>query len=249
VALSIVQSKTMFAAGGTNTLAATFDAGATDGNALLYCAALDKNAGTYTLNHPVSAAPFDQAVYLVSANVSLLIAWIEAEGGETAISGTWTGTNSGGSNGYLAEVADSSSSNAWEEKATPGTSTDSGATVTTKASGTTGTIAAAGGLAIAAFCVDSVNVSPSPSYTGGYTGIRSMADGGNEAGLWVAILEVGAGGTTSTTIDRDPLVGGLVTADQMAGGVIVLGRAVGGASVSPAPLPRIPRRVRAALVR
>ncbi|MES2209436.1 MAG: hypothetical protein V4515_04535 [Chloroflexota bacterium] len=246
--VSLLQSKTMSAGSGTNTLAATFDTAATAGNALLYCAALDKNAGVYTL------AGFTQAVFLTSANVSLLIAWAPAAGGETVISGTWTGTNSGGSNGYLAEVQDPDSAGAWEEKATAGTSADGGGNVTTKTSGTSGTIAAlatGGAMAFAAFGVDSVMTSPAPSYTNSYTGVRSMSSGVAEAGLWVAQLAIAAaGGTTSTTIDRDPTVTGTVTADQMAGGLIVLGRATAGAGTpAPAPEYRPVRRVRAALVR
>lgn len=241
---SILQSKTMFAGGGTNTLSATFDTAATANNALLFCAALDKNAGVFTLTG------FAQAVALFSANVSLLIAWVAATGGETTISGTWTGTNSGGSNGYLAEVQDPDSANAWEMKATAGTSADGGGNVTTKSTGTSGTITAPGGLGIAAWAVDSVMTSPAPSFTNGYTSVRTMATGVAEAGLWVAVAALSAGGTTESTIDRDPAVTGTVTADQMAGGVIVLGRAAGGApTIGPAPRPRIHPRVRAALLR
>jgi hypothetical protein len=245
--VSVLQSATGFAAAG-EVHDATLGAGATAGNALLFCIGGDKDLGTITLTG------FTQSVYLHTANVSLLLAWAPAAGGETLISASVTGANSGGSNVYLAELQDPDTAGAWEEKCTPGTSPDGGATVTTKTSGTTGTIGAlatGGAMAFAGFSVDSVMTSPAPSYTGGYTGIRSMSTGVAEAGLWVANLAIAAaGGTTSTTIDRDPTVTGTVTADQMAGGVIVLGRAAGGApAVGPPSLPRIPRRLRAALVR
>jgi hypothetical protein len=249
VTVSVLQAFADFAAAATP-LEATLPAPATAGNALLFCIGGDKDLGTVS----VDSGSFDMAVYVHTADVSLVMAWREAVGGEQTITATNTSGNGAGSNLYIAELQDPDSANAWEEKATPGTNatTAGGAGVITLSSGTTGTIAPDGGMAFAGFSVDSTNASPAtPSYTNGYTSIRAMGNGGNEAGLWVGSLLVAAGGTTSTVINRDPGATGLVTADQMHGGVIVLGRAVGGgpATPGPAPRPRIHPRTRAALLR
>lgn len=240
MAPSILQSATGFAAALAASLDATLAAPATAGNLLLFMVGGDKNLGTVTLTG------YTQAVYLASTDCTLLMAIKTAVGGETLVSATYTSGNGAGSNISIVEIQDNASAGAWEQKATAGTSANAGATVTTKTSGTTGTIAALGGLAIAAFTVDSVNTSPTPSYTNSYAGFRSMSNGGSEAGLWAAQLAVSSGGTTTTTIDRDPTVTGTVTADQMAGGVIVVGRQL---TAAPAPGVRIPQALHAALVR
>lgn len=241
------QSATGFAAALAPSLDATLPGTATADNAILFAVGGDKDLGTITL------PGFTQSVYLHTANTSLLLAWKVAVGTETLISATYTSGNGAGSNTYVAEIEDPDSAQPWEEKCTAGTSVDGGGNVTSKVSGTTGTIAALNStaLAIAGFSVDSVNTSPAPSYTNAYTGVRSMGSGGTEGGLWVAILSIlAAGGTTSTTIDRDPTLLGTVTADQMNGGVFVLGRQVAPAgSPAAAPPARPGRRVRASLVR
>jgi hypothetical protein len=246
VTVSVLQSFPASAIGG-GALSASLPAPATAGNALLYCIGGDKDLGTVV----VDGGSFTVPVYVHTADTSLLLAWRTAAGGEQTIIATNSSGNGAGSNMYIAELEDTASAGAWEEKATPGstTTTGGGAGVTTLSSGTTGTIAAAGGMAFAGFSVDSVGTSPAPSYTNGFSGIRSMGNGGSEGGLWIASLLVSAGAGVTTTINRDPLVSGTVTADQMHGGIFVLGRAVVAASAADAPGPRIPRRTRAALVR
>lgn len=215
MAPTLVQSASNFNAINDTTPSATLSSAATAGNLLVWITSGDKDMGTFT-----QPTGFTVAVYLHTANVSLAMCWRSAAGGETAIGGSQTGTNPSGSETWVAEYSESGSG-AWESKATVGSTADSGSTVSALSSGTTGTISSAG-LAIAAWAVDSTNTEGTSSYSNSYVERKNplaLGDTG-EAGLWVAELAVAGGGTTSCTLTR----GGGVTADQMCGGVMVLGR-------------------------
>lgn len=234
---SIVQHATGFAAAASTTFTVTLSA-VTAGNLIVWCAGGDKDIGTLTLTGftlPVNLRSTD-------ASVSLVGAYKTAAGGETAISGTITGANASGSNLWACELSEAGAG-AWEQKATAGTNNSTGTTVSNVASGTTGTIGGGGGLAFAVFSVDSVTATVgTASYSNSFTSQQDAVNGGSEAGLWVATKTVSAGGTETCTLTRG--VGN--TADQMSGGIFVVGRAV---AASGSGLPRVPRVLRTALVR
>lgn len=209
------QSASNFNAAGDTTPSATLPSAATAGNLLVWITSGDKDLGTFT-----QPTGFTVAVYLHTANLSLAMCWRSAAGGETVVAGSATGANTSGSETYVGEYSEAGSG-AWESKATVGTTADSGSTVSSLSTGTTGTISSAG-LAIAAWAVDSTNTEGTSSYSNSYVERKNplaLGDTG-EAGLWVAELAVAGGGTTSCTLTRT----GGVTADQMCGGVMVLGR-------------------------
>jgi hypothetical protein len=235
---SIVQDNTGFAGGGVTTFTVTLSA-VTAGNLIVWCAGGDKNIGTLTLTGftlPVNLRSTDNSV-------SLVIGYKVAVGGETAISGTISGANTGGSNLWACDLSEAGAG-AWEEKATAATNNSTGTNVPDVSSGTTGTICGGGGLAIAAFSVDSVSTNVgTAAYTNSFVAEQNAVNGNAEAGLWVATKAVSAGGTAETTLSR---TGGTITNDQMNGGMIVVGRAVGG---STGRTVGFPRQLRTALVR
>lgn len=215
MAPSLVQSKAGFIGSGTLTGGATLDAPATAGNLLVLCIAGDKNSTSFTW----SGATIPVALF--SSSVSLMIGFKEAAGGETAVQAT-LGVNAGGCNTYAAELSESGAG-AWEQKATAGLNgSDGTTTVTGLSSGTTGTLTGEG-WAFAAFSSDSVGTAGTAAYTNSFVARQGQGDSaGTAAGLWVASAVI-TSGTAETTLSRS----GTPTADQMSGGIIVVGRAVG----------------------
>src|SRR5689334_21920853 len=139
MAVTQVQTASGFATGGSQTFAASFSTPATAGNLIIYCVGGDKNIGTLTLSGYTKTVDTRST----DNSVSLVIAWKEAAGGETTISGTISGANTAGSEVRVFEWQDSSSSAPWEVKGSA-TNTSTGSTVTTISSGTTGTLTGAG---------------------------------------------------------------------------------------------------------
>lgn len=214
MAVTEVQHASGFATGGSTTFSATFSTAVTAGNLIVYMIGGDKDIGTLTLTG------YTLTANLRSTSVSLVIGWKTASGGETTISGTITGANSGGSAVEVVELAESGGG-AWEVKGSA-TNNSNESTVTSTSSGTTGTITGAG-RAIAAFASDSVATEGTVSYSNSFTAFASTASsGGGNAGYWAAYKDV-TSGTVETTITR---TGG--SADQMSGAVVVFGRSTSG---------------------
>lgn len=214
MAVTQVQTASGFAAAASTTFAATFSTPVTAGNLIIYVVGGDKNIGTLTLSGYTKTVDTRST----DNSVSLVIAWTTAAGGETTISGTISGANTGGSEIRVYEWSESGAG-AWEVKGSA-VNTSTGTTVTTLSSGTTGSVISAG-QAIAAFAADSVATEGTVSYSNSFTASASTpTSGAGNAGLWAAQKAI-ASGTAETTITR---TGG--TADQHNGGIIVFGRAV-----------------------
>jgi hypothetical protein len=198
------------------TFAVTLPGAATAGNLLVVGIGGDKDIGTLTLTG------YTETVALRTSSVSLSLAWKTAAGGETTISGTISGANSGSSDMWAGEYEEAGSG-AWELKASA-SSNDDGSNTLTKTTGTTGA-ATGDGLAIAAWSVDSQGSGFTQSYSNSFTE-RAAAAGGSTAGagLWIAEKTIAASATTECTITRATGA----SADQMSGAVLVFGRAASG---------------------
>jgi hypothetical protein len=193
---------------------ATLPAAATAGNLIVIGVGGDKNIGTLTLG----GGGWTESVAVRSASVSTSLAWKTAAGGEQTVSVALSSGNPSGTQLWIAEY-EQDGTGAWELKASATKNSDESNSLSWS-SGTTGA-ATGNGLGIAAFSVDSVNTAGTPSYTNGYTTRRNEVNGGGQAGLWVAEKQIDSGTTTETTLTRTG-----AAADQMSGGVIVLGRAL-----------------------
>lgn len=219
MAVVIRQSVTGFAAAGVTTVTADFtaDLGAClAGSAIVFVVGGDKNSGTFTAPADTPTAP----VNLRATDVSLIMAWGTADGGETVVSGT-IATNAGGSQVWMLElIDDAGATGAWSVAASATNNTD-GSAVTAWSTGTTGAASAAG-LAIAAVAADSVNTAGTPTWSNSYVSGRVTNSGGGQAGLWGSTKAIAASATTETTLTR---TGG--TADQHSGAVLVFTRATG----------------------
>lgn len=233
---SILQHNTGFAAAASTTFQVTLPGTCTAGNLIVWCAGGDKDIGTLTLTG------YTLPVNLRQAAVSLVIAYKVAAGGEQILTGTITGANTGGSNLWACELSESGSG-AWEEKATAATNNSNGVTTSNVSTTNTGTIGGGGGLALAAFSVDSVTPTVGvASYSDSFISQQDAVNGNAEAGLWIATKSVSAGGVATCTLSRG--LGN--TPDEMSAGMIVVGRSTG---TTGSPTPRIPRALRTALVR
>jgi hypothetical protein len=211
------QEATRFLAAGVLTNTITLPVPATPGNVLVLCGGGDKNSGALTVTDDgAGLGGWHVPVAARSTSVSLSIAWKPAEGGEQIVTFA-VGANAAGGQWWLGEY-EQIGAGVWHLRALAVHASDE-STVTAWSSGTT-SAAAGDGRAIAAFAVDSVLTAGTPTYTGGYVSEQAPGNGGSEAGLWVASAPVSSGATTETTLTR-----GGATADQMAGGVVVLGRA------------------------
>lgn len=187
---------------------------ATADNAIVFCLAGDKDIGTLSLTGSGWSTP----VNLRTADVSLVIAWKIAAGGETGVAGSFTSGNTSGCNSFALEWH-SSLTGYWVDKGHASNNSD-GTNVTSWATGTTSTLAGSG-VAIAAWAVDSIQSNSVDSVSNSFVERFFQGAGLSEAGLWVASKNVIGGTTTSSTLTR----AAPVTADQTSGGVLVLGTA------------------------
>lgn len=222
MALAVRQVVTGFAGAGVTTVSADFTDGASGGigvalasSAIVFVVAGDKNSGTFTPPSSAATVPVD----LRTADVSLMMAWGTAAGGESVVSGT-IGANIAGAQVWLIELTDSAMLGAWSVVASATHNSD-GTTVTVWSTGTTGA-ASADGLAIAAVGADSVNTAGTPSWSNSFTDRRTTSSGGGQAGLWGSTKAISSGATAETTLTR---TGG--TADQHSGAILVFSRAAG----------------------
>ncbi len=220
MAATLRQHATGFAAAANTTLAATFDDPCLDDSLIVWIIGGDKNVGTITAPADTPNLPIN----LRSADVSLALAWGQADGGEETISGT-VSTNSAGSQVWILEITDPDGLNAWARRLTITVLTaDGGSNVTQLLIGPTGDSTTEPGIGIAAVAFDSVNTAGSPaagSWDNGYQSRRLTNSGGGQAGLWGAIKEgVGAGVFDWTWFQR----GSGATADQAHGFLVVFGR-------------------------
>lgn len=174
----------------------------------------DKDIGTLTVGGGLFALPIN----LRSTSVSLALGLKVADGTETAVAVTITGANPGGSQMWCGEFFEDNNPNVWTTRGIATHNTDE-TPQTVWSSGTTGATTG-DGLAIALWSVDSVMTVGAFTYTNGFTGIAAPGSGAAESGLWMATLTAPRGATYESTLDR---VGS--TADQMDGGIIVIGRA------------------------
>lgn len=207
-------NSTGFLAGGSTSGSVTLNAAPTAGNLLLFTMAGDKDIGTLTVGGGAFALPIN----LRSTSVSLALGLKVSDGTESAVAVTITGANPGGCQMFCGEFFEDGNPNVWTTRGIATHNTDE-TPQTVWSSGTTGATTGEG-LAIALWSVDSVMTVGAFTYTNGFTGMAAPGSGGAEAGLWVATLNAPRGATYESTLDR---VGS--TADQMDGGIIVIGRA------------------------
>lgn len=211
---TLANASTGFLAGGSTSGGVTLGFTPTLGNLLVFGIAGDKNIGTLTVGGGAFSLPID----LRSTSVSLALGLKVSDGTETSVAVTITGANPGGSQMYVGEFEDPFNPNIWTVRGSATNNTDE-TPQTVWSSGTTG-VTTGDGLAIAIWDVDSVGTVGAFTYGNSFTGLQSPSSGGAEAGLWLARLNAPRGATYESTLDR---VGS--TADQMSGGIIVVGRA------------------------
>jgi nitrate reductase NapE component len=207
-------NSTGFLAGASSSGSVTLNATPTAGNLLVFGIAGDKDIGTLT----VASGAFSLPINLRSTSVSLALGLKVADGTETSVAVTITTGNPGGSQMWCGEFAESGNPNIWTIRGQATNNTDE-SPQTVWSSGTTGATTG-DGLAIGIWDVDSVGTVGAFTYTNSFTGMAAPGSGGAEAGLWMAKKQAPRGATYESTLDR---VGS--TADQMSGGIIVIGRA------------------------
>lgn len=211
---TVANASTGFMAGGTLSGSITLGFTPTAGDLLVFAIAGDKDIGTLV----VDSGNFSLPINLRSTSVSLALGLKVATGSETSIAATITSGNPGGSQMWCGELSDPTNPNIWTIRGQASNNTDE-TPQTVWSSGTTGATTG-DGLAIALWDVDSVMTVGAFTESNGFTSTQSPATGGAEAGLWIARKDAPRGATYESTLDR---VGS--TADQMSGGIIVLGRA------------------------
>jgi hypothetical protein len=217
------QQATGFAAAGSLTLAGTLPAAALAKSLLLWIVAGDKNIGTITQPSDTPNLPINDR----TASVSQALAWGQADGGETVLSGTCT-ANIAGSQIWVVEITDDANVLPWARRSTAQV-VDPGTDVTTVTLGPA-PAATAPGIGIAAVAADSVNTEGTVSWSNGWTASRSTPNGGGQAGQWGAVKTgVALGATESTVFAR---TGG--TADNHSAFLTVFGKAPGSTATSSA---------------
>lgn len=211
---SLVNASTGFMTGGTTSGSVSLGFTPNAGNLLVFGMAGDKDIGTLV----VDSGNFSLPINLRSTSVSLALGLKVSTGAETSIAATITSGNPSGSQMWCGEFQEADNPNIWTTRGIVTHNTDE-TNQTVWSTGTTG-VTTGEGLAIAIWDVDSVMTVGAFTYSNGFTGLQSPASGGAEAGLWLAKLNAPRGATYESTLDR---VGS--TADQMSGGLIVIGRA------------------------
>ncbi len=221
---AILQDNSGFAAAGNTTYSVTLSA-ATAGNCLVFIGAGDKDISTWTPGGSLSTVFFLHGGDTNQDDVSLVVAFGVAAGGETSVGGT-VGVNSAGAHLWAAEL-EQDGSGTWTVVASASNHAD-GATPDPPvwSTGTTGA-ATANGLALAGVACDSVNTAGTASWSNSYVVEFSSGNGSTQAGLWVSSKSITSGNTTTTTLTR---TGG--SPDQHSGAVVVIGRVSSGTSAS-----------------
>jgi len=209
-----VQEKAATIGAGTTTFAATFDTPATAGNLIVWVAASDGNAGTTTQPTDTPNLP----IALKSNDVSLQLAWGEADGGETTISGT-VSSNVAGGRCWIVELADTTGTGSWARRYTSTVFTSSGGSTSADAVIPTSTAATEGGYGLAAATWDAIATAGTASWSNSWA---KDFDGssGSAVSLWTATKSgIASGSQESTTLTRS---GG--TAEQYQAFLTVFGK-------------------------
>jgi hypothetical protein len=214
VTASKVQEKNATVGAGTTTFAATFDTAATAGNLIVWVSAVDGNSGTTTQPSDTPNLPIE----LKSNDVSLILAWGVADGGETTISGT-VGSNVAGGRVWIIELQDSAGTGSWARRGTTTIFTSSGGATSADATITSTPTITEGGYGIAAATWDAVATAGTASWSNSWVKDFDGASG-TAVSMWTATkASIAAGGTESTTLTRS---GG--TAEQYQALLVVFGK-------------------------
>lgn len=220
--VTFVQPATGQSAGSTTSASATFGAATTSGNLLVLVMGGDKNTGALT------ATGWTEVYSLLSTSVSLYV-WWKVSTGETSVSVSWATTSTAGNMMWVGEYSDAGSGS-WAVVGQASNITDE-TNVSSKTTGTTGTLTG-DGMSIAAAAVDSSQSVTTVSAWGNSYATRYSGTGGTGRGApFVAELAVTAGTTTSSTFSYTG------TADQVSAAVAVFGRVSLGKSFPFRPTP------------
>lgn len=212
---AFVKQATGQSAATTTTLTATFGSATTAGNLLVFAMAGDKNTGALTL------AGWTQVYSLLSASVSLYLAW-KVSAGETSVAPSWATTSTAGNTAWVGEYSDAGSG-AWEVVSSASNITDE-TNVNTKPTGTTSALTLAG-LGIALAAVDSSqSITTVGAWGNSYASRYSATALGGRGAIFVAELAEAAGNTANSSFTYTG------TADQTSAAIAVFARAAAGAS-------------------
>lgn len=195
MAVAFVKQATASSGAATTTLTLTLASAPATGNLLVMVMGGDKDTGTLTLSG------FTVQHELRFSAVTLYVAWKISDGTETSISPSWSLSSAAGNMAWYGEYEDTAvSGNLWEVLGSAG-SAGTSANVTTKSSGSTGTLAN-NGLAIGAASVDSSQSVTTVDAWGNSYASRYDGTGGSGRGApFVSELAVSAGTTTSATFN------------------------------------------------
>lgn len=187
----------------------------TSGNLLVFCMAGDKNTGVLTLSG------FTKLYELLSSSVSLYIYYKVSDGSETTINPSWASSSAAGNTCWYAELEDTAvSGSTWQVTAQASNITDE-TTVTSKATGTTGT-KPNDGLGVAVATIDSSqSVTTVNAWGNSYNTRHSATGAGGRGGVFIADKAETSGGTTSSTFNYSG------TADQVSAAIGVFTKVSG----------------------
>ena len=198
--------------GGSATSASLTITAPVSGHKIQAIIAIDKASGAISMD----STGFTLVTQTVNTDVSLSIYQKTSDGTETSIDWSWANTRSWNS---CVQVI----SNATYDQAN---TANSGTTsVTSQASGTTGTLADENNQFFAAFCSDTGTNTQNRSYTNSFTELASSSSDASSGrpGLYVASLtRTGDDSAISTTLTVTD------TGDQQIGAIVAYGPAAGG---------------------
>jgi hypothetical protein len=197
------------------TLPLTMASAPTAGNLLVFAMAGDKNTGALTL------VGFTQLQSLLSASVSLYLAWKVADGTETAITPTWATASATGNVAWYGEFNDPAVTGAaaWQISAQASHITDE-TNVTSWSTGTTGTTSAAG-LGLSVICMDSADsvTDGTTAWTNSFAALfTTLASAGARGGLHLGNAQISSGVTAESTFSYTPSA---TLRDQLSGALAV----------------------------
>jgi len=205
----------------STTLDAVFGVAPTAGSLLVLAMAGDKNTGALTL------AGWSIPVELLSASVSLYVAWKVSDGTETTVSPSWANSSAAGNMAWVGEYSDSAEGT-WTLLQSASNITNESPT-TTWVTGTTAATSA-DGIGIAAAAADSnAQITGADPWGSGYATRHTSTGGGGKGAIFVAEkFELASSAATST-------FNGIGAGDQISAAIGVWAKVVAGAPPARAP--------------
>lgn len=225
MAVAFVKQGTASSAAASTSITVSLASAPATGSLLLLAMAGDKNTGVLTLTG------WTKLYELLSTSVSLYYYYKVSDGSETSISPSWAAASTAGNMAWYGNLDDSLvTGSSWVVSGQASSITDE-TTVSTKTTGTTGTLSA-DGLGVAVAAVDSSqSITTVGAWGNSYSARYAGTGGGGRGGVFVGEKSETSGATTSSSFSYTG------TADQVSAAIGVWTKQASGtnASVSATP--------------